>query len=152
MIRHRRRATKRRPSADDEHTHQRRVVAALRAAGVTFCASVVDGITTGRAGAKAVSLGYESGDPDLRIYDPPPAFPGCHSTALEMKRPGAAPKTTRAHRFSPATPAQRARLALLEDRGWLVIVGCGFDDAMTKLRAAGYPIAGHAGSDVSAGL
>ena len=139
----------RKANPDSETEHQKRVASALDSAGVLFCASTVDNIAGLRTRAKAVALGYRKGDPDLRIYDPPPAHPECFATALEMKAPQWLPKTSRAHRWSKCLPHQKERLAALEARGWLIIVAYGFDDAMDKLSAAGYPMHGGAGAEVA---
>ncbi len=146
-----RKARKRRkPDPASEAEHQKRVAAALDASGVLFCASTVDNIAGLRTRAKAVALGYRKGDPDMRIYDAPPTYPECFATALEMKAVQWLPKTPRAHRWSRCKPHQMERLAELEARGWHIIVAYGYDDAMRKLAAAGYPVQGHAGSEVAA--
>ena len=131
-----------------EHQHQKRLVGKMGRCGLEYCASVVDCITSMFSGKKARELGYVKGDPDLRIYTPPPAHPECFATALEMKSPDRKPKTGRAHRWSGCPPHQRKRLAMLEARGWHIIVAYGYEDAVSKLSAAGYPMGPRAGMEV----
>lgn len=123
-----------------EFDHQATVARMLQLAGLTFCGCIA-GANLGRAArGKARAAGYIAGEPDLRIYDPPPAHPGKVGTMLEMKVPSKKPKTDRAQRFAGCDPHQRARLTLLEALGWHCIVGYGAHDALQKLAAAGYPL------------
>jgi len=75
-------------------------------------------------------LGVESGAPDLLIFDPPPDVWGAVGTALEMKQVGATP--------SAVTPSQRRFHERLTKAAWHVIIGNGSQDALVKLRRAGY--------------
>jgi len=75
-------------------------------------------------------MGVEAGAPDLLIFDPPPAVWGAVGTALEMKKVGA---TT-----SDVSAAQTKFHGRLEALSWHVIVGNGAQDALAKLREAGY--------------
>ena len=125
---------------DAEHREQVAVVKVLRDSDAVFASSLNGLRLSPRLRLKAKAEGMELGEPDLCIYNPPPAFPGKVGTMLEMKVPGLKPKTDRAMRWSGAKPHQRERLALLERLGWHCIVGYGAIDAIEKLRAAGYPL------------
>jgi len=128
--------------ADPEHEAQCAVVAVLRASGLVF-ASSLNGVRLSRTQAgKASRSGMEAGEPDLCIYDQPPNMPECIGMMIEMKRAKARPKTARAHRWSGALPHQRARMELLEARGWWCVVGYGAAGAIDELKAAGYALAG----------
>lgn len=116
------------------------VVQALAMAGVTFSGSL-NGckLTKGQAG-KAKAAGMVAGDPDLVIWDTPPAHPDRKGMCVEMKVREKAPKTDRAMRWAGAEVHQRARLEVLERAGFLCVVAYGADDALEKIRAAGYPL------------
>lgn len=123
-----------------EFDHQCCVVQVLHACGIDYAASL-NGVKLSKAQAgKAKAAGMVAGEPDVRIYDPPPALPWHVGTMLEMKVPSKAPKTSRAGPYSNCEPHQKVRLRELADRGWHCIVGYGADDALRKLKAAGYPI------------
>lgn len=89
-----------------------------------------------RAGKEGVSLrvqGVKPGVSDLLIVDRPPSMPYLLGTALEMKRTNGVPEDV--------TPEQLQWLADFKARRWHVLVGWGADDALEKLRRAGYPVA-----------
>lgn len=121
-----------------EHDAQRTVVQVLRLSGVPFSGSLNGVHLTAIQASLANASGMEAGDPDLTIWRAPPALPGCVGMALEMKARDLAPKTDRAGEFSGARPEQRARLEMLRANGWHVVVAYGADDALAKIRAAGY--------------
>lgn len=123
-----------------EYQHQCAVVRALAAARVYHCSSMAGVNLNAVARGRANRAGYVAGEPDLRIYDPPPAHPECVGTMLEMKVPSKAPKTSRAGPYSGCEPHQKRRLTELAERGWYCIVGYGAYDALHKLRLAGYPV------------
>tara|TARA_Y100000034_G_C6772291_1_gene344585 strand:- start:274 stop:627 length:354 start_codon:yes stop_codon:yes gene_type:complete len=112
-----------------EATEQKAVVGRLRRAKTVFCA-----VPNERANKiQAIhfkAMGVEAGAPDLLIFDPPPAVWGAAGTALEMKCMGGRP--------SDVSETQRAFHKRLEALGWHVIVGYGSQDALVKLRRAGY--------------
>ena len=60
--------------------------------------------------------------------------------AVEMKTIDLKPSTDRAMKWSGAQPHQRERLQELENERFLAVVGYGADDAIEKIRAAGYPL------------
>ena len=114
----------------------------LRDSDIMFAASL-NGVRLSimqRIAAKAG--GMEAGEPDLRIYDPPPNYPECIGMAVEMKATERRPKTGRGMRWGAAEPHQRERLQMLTERGWWCVVACGREHAVEYLKAAGYPLAG----------
>lgn len=123
-----------------EFDHQCCVIQVLITCGVDHAASL-NGVRLSRSQqGKAKASGMVAGEPDIRIYDPPPALPDRVGTMLEMKVPSKAPKTDRAGPYSGCEPHQKHRLRELDARGWHCVVGYGADDALRKLKAAGYPI------------
>ena len=119
-------------SRPSEHSEQVVVVRKLKSAKILFC-SVPNGGKRQRLDAiKLRAEGVRRGVPDLLIFDPPPACPDNVGTALEMKREGS--DSSALSRF------QVKWIAHLEERGWLVLVGYGARDALTKLRDAGYAV------------
>lgn len=103
---------------------------ALRLRGVCFAAVPNGGKRTRREARALVASGVERGVPDLLVFDPPPARPGCVGTALELKRASG----------GVVSDDQRRWLAQLEERGWAVLVAYGAADAVERLRALGYPL------------
>lgn len=134
------RSAPRRRRSDEEWQHQCQIVRVLVICNICFAASL-NGVHLSKAQAgKAKAAGMVRGEPDLRIYDPPPAYPDCVGMVIELKTPDKAPKTDRAGRFSGAEPHQRERLEALEQRRWHCVVAYGATDALTKMAAAGYSI------------
>lgn len=123
-----------------EFHHQCCVVQVLAASRIDYAASLNGVRLTPAQRGKAKASGMVAGEPDIRIYDPPPALPDRVGTMLEMKVPSKAPKTDAAGPYSGCEVHQKARLRELAARGWHCIVGYGADDALRKLAAAGYPI------------
>jgi hypothetical protein len=115
-----------------EHSEQVVVVRKLRSAKVLFCAVPNGGRRQRLDAVKLKAEGVRRGVPDLLIFDAPPNHPDCVGTALEMKKQGASEAAL--SRF------QKNWIKHLEKRGWLVIVGYGARDALTKLKEAGYPV------------
>jgi len=114
-----------------EAVEQKIVVRRFRRARLCFCA--VPNERVGRVrGVHFKEMGVEAGAPDLLVFDPPPAVTGCVGTLVEMKPTGAPPSSV-----SPDQRAFHARLAALD---WHVIVGFGAEDALHKLREAGYKL------------
>lgn len=114
-----------------EATEQKAVVRRLRRAKMCFCAVPNERVGMIQ-GIHFKEMGVQSGAPDLLIFDGPPAAPGRVGTLLEMKTVGAPP--------SAVSAAQRKFHALLDARGWYVLVGNGAQDALAKLREAGYTL------------
>ena len=125
---------------DREFREQVALVGVLRMARIPFSGSL-NGVHLSKAQAgKAKAAGMETGDPDLTIWAPPPAHEGRVGMAVELKRPDLEPKTERAGEFSGARPEQRDRLEMLRANGWHVVVAYGCNDALNKIKAAGYPL------------
>lgn len=131
---------RRRPD-DAEHREQCALVETLRDRGVLFAASLNGARLPMGLRVKVAAAGMERGEPDLRIYDPPPCG-GYVGMMIEMKAPARQPKTSRAHRWSGAAAHQKARLLRLEAAGWLCVVAYSCDDALGKMRDAGYDVGG----------
>lgn len=126
--------------ASPEFDEQVQVAAALRGAGILFCASLGGMKLTAAQAGKAKAAGYEAGEPDLCIYDPPPALPGCVGTMVEMKAPGRRTRAADADALAGARPEQRGRMEALAAIGWHCVVAFGADDALQRLRLAGYGV------------
>ena len=107
------------------------MVSRLRRAKMCFCA-----VPNERANKlQAIHfkrMGVEAGAPDLLIFDPPPGVWGAVGTALEMKKVGAT--------ASAVSTDQTKFHKRLEALCWHVIVGNGAQDALVKLRQAGYNV------------
>lgn len=129
----------RRP-VEREAPEQAALVAILRSAGVPFSASLAGVRLPPRLAGRAKAQGMEPGDPDLTIWATPPALPDRKGMHIEMKACELAPKTERAHRWHGARPEQKARLEMLEQHGWHCVVAYGCDDAVQKIKAAGYDL------------
>jgi hypothetical protein len=114
-----------------EATEQKTVVRRLRRAKVFFCAVPNERANKIQA-IHFVQMGVEGGTPDLLIFDPPPAVWGAVGTALEMKQTGA--------KSSAVSTSQTKCHDRLRALSWHVIVGNGSQDALAKLRSAGYNI------------
>lgn len=125
---------------DEEWREQCAVVEVLEMHGIMYGASMNAARRNVFEQIYAKKSGIKRGDPDLFIYDPPQRQPDCHSMAIEMKVCGLKPKTSRAGKWSGAKPHQKKRLAMLEARGWHCVVAYGADDALAKMRAAGYVV------------
>lgn len=123
-----------------EHQQQVIVAQALVLARIPFSASLSGVNLTKAQRGMAKARGVQAGEPDIIIHRPPPGHPGLIGMAVEMKTVGMMPKTDRAMKWSGAEPHQRARLQELENEGFLCVVGYGADDAIEKIRAAGYPL------------
>ncbi len=123
-----------------EHYEQVIVAQALMLARVPFSASLSGVNLTKAQRGMAKARGVQAGEPDILIHRPPPAHPGKLGMAVEMKTIDLMPKTDRAMKWSGAEPHQRDRLQEFEDEGFLAVVGYGADDAIEKIRAAGYPL------------
>lgn len=123
-----------------EHQQQVIVAQALVLARIPFSASLSGVNLTKAQRGMAKARGVQAGEPDIIIHRPPPWHPGLIGMAVEMKTVGMMPKTDRAMKWSGAEPHQRARLQELENEGFLCVVGYGADDAIEKIRAAGYPL------------
>lgn len=120
-----------------EEAHQAAVAAELRRCGVLFTSTLNGVRLAARVRHLAKLTGLEAGVPDLLIF----ALAGnCRPTAVEMKVPEKAPKTSRAHRFAGCEPHQKRFLAALEGLGWNVAVGYGAADAIEKLARLGYAV------------
>ena len=119
-------------SRPSEHSEQVIVVRKLKSAKIPFCA-VPNGGRRHRIDAiKLRAEGLRRGVPDLLIFSPPPSCPDKVGTALEMKRTGATEESL--SRF------QKKWIAILEECGWLVLIGFGARDALSKLQEAGYSV------------
>jgi len=138
-------------SFDTEQSAHLRLVAAMRAGGIYFT-HVPNGGTRGRRAGGGVGMGIREGVrkgfPDFLIFDPTDNATflstdfgrwrgtpvGRHGVrvglALELKRPGAT--------WRSVTQEQREALEELFHRGWVVVVGFGYDDAASKLLRLGY--------------
>ena len=123
-----------------EFDEQVRLVANLRGAGLMFSGSLNGVFMPAGVSGQAKAAGMERGDPDVTIWTRPPAFPGAPGMLIELKLPGAEPKTARADQFSGAKPHQRERLEAFQALGWHVVVAYGCADALCKIRAAGYDL------------
>ena len=112
-----------------EHEEQVALAQLLTRAGLLWCAVPNGARTSMRTAVRLKREGLHAGVPDVLIFDPPPGtrYVGA---CVELKRAGAPP--------SAVSVAQREWLAMLAGRGWLAIVGYGWQDAAAKLRAAGY--------------
>ena len=107
------------------------VVKGLRTAGVLFCAVPNGGRRDKREAVMLKASGTVSGVPDILIFDSPP-FGDQVGTALEMKRING--------KMSNLSKAQKGWISELEKRNWLCLVGFGAEDALAKLRQAGYEV------------
>jgi len=121
-----------------EASEQRRLVGALRRAGVVFVHVPMGGARSRASGSEMRSQGAQKGFPDLLIFDAPLRSvrrPGSYEwpvgIALELKRPvrGSEPK-----------PEQIFWLEQLAERGWLATVQWGADAALEYLRDKGYDV------------
>jgi hypothetical protein len=122
-----------------EHDEQVIVANALTAAGILFSASLAGvGLSRAQRG-KAKARGVQAGDPDLTIWLRPPAHSDRKGMMVEMKTTDES-KTLRADRFAGTSAIQRKRLIDLECEGFIVCVGYGASDALSKIRAAGYRV------------
>ena len=115
-----------------ELSEQIEVVKRLRLARLLYCHVPNGGKRGRREEVLLKAAGTVAGVPDLLIFDEPPASPWQVGCALEMKREGARP--------SRVSAVQRQWLAELSERNWLCIVGYGAQDALVKLREAGYGV------------
>ncbi len=115
-----------------EHSEQVIVVRRLRSADILHCAVPNGGKRNRKEAIKLTQEGVSRGAPDLLIFCPPPACPDKVGTALEMKREGGCELDLSRY--------QKKWLSNLEKLGWLVLVGYGARDALTKLRDAGYAV------------
>lgn len=123
-----------------EHEQQVIVARVLELARIPFSASLSGVNLTMAQRGMAKARGVQAGDPDLMLHRAPPAHPGRLGMAVEMKTIDLMPKTGRAMKWSGAEPHQRDRLQVLEDEGYVCVVGYGATDALEKIRAAGYPL------------
>ncbi len=110
-----------------ETSEQITVVRALRKAGYLVWHTPNGGRRSRGEAVRLRQAGTLAGVPDLIIADRPPAHPDCTATALEMK-------TVKGR----LRVEQRRVLDQLTRRGWLCLVGYGAQDAITKLKEAGY--------------
>lgn len=123
-----------------EHDQQVIVAQVLMLARIPFSASLSGVNLTKAQRGMAKARGVQAGEPDVIIHRPPPAHPGLIGMAVEMKTIDLMPSTDRAMKWSGAQPHQRERLQELENERFLAVVGYGADDAIEKIRAAGYPL------------
>ena len=77
---------------------------------------------------KEARLGSSKGFPDLLIFDRPPLYPSCSGIAIEMKRV----------KGGKLDPAQGLWLNSLAERGWIIHVAKGANDAIRFLEGLGY--------------
>lgn len=116
-----------------EASSQMAVVRALRKAGVLFCAVPNGGRRDRREAVLLKRQGVEAGVPDLLVFDAPPAWEGRFvGLALELKQEGTSK--------SRVSVVQRRWLVKLQERGWRVVVAFGAEEALAKLREAGYAV------------
>ncbi len=79
-------------------------------------------------GARLKRSGVKKGVPDILVFDRPPVYPGKVGTALELKRRSA----------GTVSPEQREWLQALDERGWIVAICKGWNEAVAFLESAGY--------------
>lgn len=118
-------------------------------------------------GGSLKAQGVRDGVPDILIFDRPPSAPpgvdyrvqwahdgqmavrssrtvwpcGPVGVALEMKRDGARVlKRDGTHNTSVVSDEQWAMLDALASRGWVDVIGCGWRDAVAKLRYMGFDL------------
>ncbi len=115
-----------------EHSEQVLLVRKLRGAKLLYCAVPNGGKRQRLDAVKLKAEGVKKGVPDLLIFDAPPNHPDCVGTAVEMKREGGSRSDLSRH--------QKQWAKDLEKRGWLVLVGFGAKDAVSKLIDAGYSL------------
>lgn len=116
----------RRPRKHEEEDLQKRVVGRLRLARLLFCHVTNEGDVPVQYRSKLVSLGLESGVPDLLIFTPPPigAFPGL---AIELKS-----------KRGTVTKNQKRWLDTMQDLGWATLVARDHETVTQAMRALGY--------------
>lgn len=119
-----------------------RSLASVEGADLVFSGSCNGVFMPPAVAGQAKGAGMERGDPDLVIWTTPPAHPTARGMMIEMKTPGAAPKTDRAGQFSGGRVEQKSRLAYFQALGWHVVIGYGCADALRKIRDAGYDVRG----------
>lgn len=111
-----------------EDIEQGRVVDWLRACKILFHSSPNGGKRHIVTAVRLKRLGCSAGFPDLIVLDPPPAMPGIHAVALEMKR----------QRGGVISDHQRDWLLALSERGWYTVICAGGDEAIRVLERLGY--------------
>lgn len=117
-----------------ETEHQKKVVKALRRAGilVAYVPNEIPQEVPHAIRAKLLreryAMGLLKGMPDLLVLDPPPVG-GYVGTALEMKSPK-----------GRVSKHQDGISGCLQLRGWAVVVGWGWENALEELRKLGYAV------------
>jgi len=93
-----------------EAEYQKQVVHYIRTykPNVLFTASIQENANTVQKGVRRKLLGYNSGTPDIQIFEP---RGGYHGLFIEMKIKG-----------GTVSPNQKAFIANLEERGYKVVV------------------------------
>ena len=109
------------------------MVRVLRKKCMAFCAVPNGGWRSRRAGGQLKREGVERGVPDILIFDRPAGrvVPWV-GVGLEMKR--------RVRSVSRVSIEQKMFHERLRLAGWLVIVGYGAEDALSRLREVGYDV------------
>ena len=113
-----------------ELSEQITLVRALRRHGILFCAVPNGGLRTRQGAMRLKASGVERGVPDILIFDSPPNQPDKRGLAIELKRVGAPASSVGLH--------QQRWLNALDDRGWLVVIAYGANDALELLRSLEY--------------
>jgi hypothetical protein len=123
-----------------ERRAQKEIVRRLRAAGY-FVAAVPNGADSWGPGLD-IAAGVEPGMPDLLVFDSPPLVPGARGAAVEMKKPGWTPPGRGRGRLPSEKwvkhEKQKVCLEKLRQRGWVVSVCVGAEEALGVLRGWGY--------------
>lgn len=132
-----------RPSDTGETRLQVRVAGLLVRAGLLFTHPPNGEIRRRGVAAKLRRMGCHPGVPDLLIFTPPPARPGCLGTAIELKSPKldpGAPFPDPPWEGPGVTEYQAGWLDRLASAGWVCLVGYTFDQLVEQLADLGYPV------------
>lgn len=111
-----------------ETQEQMKLANVLRMLDLCFFHAPSEGTRKVQFITKLNAMGFSSGFPDIIIFDIPPDYPGSQGAAIELKR----------SKGGVASESQMEWLSKLGNRGWLVAVCNGADEAIDRLKDWGY--------------